>query len=141
MSTPILNVGQLCARLNDELVARENELLTGTPQDKTEDLVQAVEQPAVLEQNKNQLVNTALQPGGTDGVMLGCQEANAFLTGFANAHHRRYLPRVLQWKRAHERTLRAGLATGVLGRQLQGIGEKADSVFVLQVSGKPTGAA
>ncbi len=139
MSAPILNVGDLCTRLTEELAGREQELLNGQPQVKETDGLTSVEATAVLEQNLVRL-DGALNHG-TAAEMLGSQEAIAFLTGVANAHHRRYLPRTAQWQRSHERTLRAGRVTEVIGRQLRGIGEKVDPVVVSTMLGGKQGAA
>jgi hypothetical protein len=133
---PIANVGELCDRLIAELDAREKELLQGQPQATAGDPFQNVGDDTTLKQNLEKLTNAALAFGGTDADMVGCQEANAFLTGFANAHHRRFLPRTSQWQRAHERTLLAGKPAGVVKRQLAGIGEKVDATIRTQVSSR-----
>ena len=132
---PVKNVGDLCDRIVIELSARENELLTGLPQAMAPDPYKLIGDTTTLDENLGELEH-ALDAGGTDMQMVGCQEANAFLTGFANSYTRRHLVRVLQWKRAHERTLLAAKEAGVVRRQLAGIGVKVDSNYRLAMQVK-----
>lgn len=138
--TPIKNVSDVCDRLNTELAGREAELLEGAPQVTADDPFQLIGETTTLAENKDEL-DHALDASGIDSEMVGCQEANAFLTGFANTHRRRHLPRAAAWKRAHERTLLARLDTGVVARQLAGIGVKVDPVYRSVLQPKVTDAS
>ena len=130
----------MCARLSTELAGRENELLKGAPQTTADDPFQFIGETTTLAENTHALEH-ALDASGIDSEMVGCQEANAFLTGFANTHRRRHLPRTAAWKRAHERTLLARLDTGVVARQLAGIGVKVDPVYRSVLQPKVTDAS
>lgn len=131
-SPKINSTGTLVDALVTEVADEQAILLEGsTPEKDSEDPFVTVTDPMMLEQNKEAIENAL--DGGTFGDAVGASEENAFLTAFSNAYSRGTQSRSARFLAAHRRFLGSIDPTGVLNKQLRGIGTKVDPNFITQI--------